>query len=544
MSTRLEASDSGRSVEVECIDDKHIIPAAVAQPRVFSGSVRNQFASLLTSHFLACTNPESGAALPRRPPNAPRFRGVTKHKRTQRYEAHIWECKKQIYLGGFDSEILAAKSHDIMAIRCKGANCEILNYELSDYEEMVPLVERLSREDIISALRNYSKAQTAIRIGSTASPSSGSRIQPFPMPSLPAIRAGGVQKPGGALNRGRTSGGVSTPRRPAGGPAAAGGMLQHQRRQRRRRRASLDISLSEEEDEDMDTEATEDVGMDAFGTGADSDGDYLNTPRSQNSHRYRGAHTSMLPAMPHSAPPVSRSRRHRSGQCPGAKVSPRISAAGSGGAVGGFRGGGSMMPGVSPFAWSAPSSPHTPDARLMSVAPAAHGEGVGGAGQVQITADEVAEYDDVDLNFVLSSLVDEPSLTYSANEESYLFESMPVDANHTALVHLGGVELFQQSVSVSEPNSPTERDSSSGDINAAAVNKAPANIITTGTGDYFPGTPLPTAASRGLGGAGAGSATPQTPASAGVVHQHAQLQIPPSMYHTSLPFTSPFAAAF
>jgi hypothetical protein len=43
--------------------------------------------------------------------NAPRFRGVTKHKRTQRYEAHIWECKKQIYLGGFDSEILAAKSH-------------------------------------------------------------------------------------------------------------------------------------------------------------------------------------------------------------------------------------------------------------------------------------------------------------------------------------------------------------------------------------------------------------------------------------------------
>lgn len=53
----------------------------------------------------------AGAAVPRRPPNAPRFRGVTKHKRTQRYEAHIWECKKQIYLGGFDSEILAAKSH-------------------------------------------------------------------------------------------------------------------------------------------------------------------------------------------------------------------------------------------------------------------------------------------------------------------------------------------------------------------------------------------------------------------------------------------------
>lgn len=40
-----------------------------------------------------------------------KFRGVTKHKRTQRYEAHIWESKKQIYLGGFDSEVLAARSH-------------------------------------------------------------------------------------------------------------------------------------------------------------------------------------------------------------------------------------------------------------------------------------------------------------------------------------------------------------------------------------------------------------------------------------------------
>ena len=40
-----------------------------------------------------------------------RYRGVTKHKRTQRYEAHIWQCKKQLYLGGFDSEVLAAKSH-------------------------------------------------------------------------------------------------------------------------------------------------------------------------------------------------------------------------------------------------------------------------------------------------------------------------------------------------------------------------------------------------------------------------------------------------
>ena len=32
-----------------------------------------------------------------------------------------------------------------MALRCKGPDCEILNYPLEDYVELLPLVERLSR---------------------------------------------------------------------------------------------------------------------------------------------------------------------------------------------------------------------------------------------------------------------------------------------------------------------------------------------------------------------------------------------------------------
>lgn len=86
-----------------------------------------------------------------------KFRGVTKHKRTQRYEAHIWECKKQIYLGGFDSEYLAARSHDIMALRCKGPDCETLNFPREDYDNLVHLLPMLNKEDLIAILRNYSK---------------------------------------------------------------------------------------------------------------------------------------------------------------------------------------------------------------------------------------------------------------------------------------------------------------------------------------------------------------------------------------------------
>ncbi len=37
-----------------------------------------------------------------------RYRGVTHHCRTRRWESHIWENSKQLYLGGFDSEHQAA----------------------------------------------------------------------------------------------------------------------------------------------------------------------------------------------------------------------------------------------------------------------------------------------------------------------------------------------------------------------------------------------------------------------------------------------------
>jgi len=67
----------------------------------------------------------------------------------------------------------------------------------------------------------------------------------------------------------------------------------------------------------------------------------------------------------------------------------------------------------------------------------------------------VDELDRIDLNAVLKHLVAEEthqSLTYSATEESYLFESMPMDATHTALEHLSGVVLYQEMPS--PPDSP------------------------------------------------------------------------------------------
>lgn len=86
-----------------------------------------------------------------------KFRGVTRHKRTLRYEAHIWESKKQIYLGGFESELLAARSHDIMALKCKGLDWGALNFEKSDYAQVIEVLDKVQKEDIIYCLRDFSK---------------------------------------------------------------------------------------------------------------------------------------------------------------------------------------------------------------------------------------------------------------------------------------------------------------------------------------------------------------------------------------------------
>ncbi|XP_024157287.1 ethylene-responsive transcription factor RAP2-7 isoform X1 [Rosa chinensis] len=83
------------------------------------------------------------------------YRGVTFYRRTGRWESHIWDCGKQVYLGGFDTAHAAARAYDRAAIKFRGVDADI-NYNLSDYEEDMKQMKNLTKEEFVHILRRQS----------------------------------------------------------------------------------------------------------------------------------------------------------------------------------------------------------------------------------------------------------------------------------------------------------------------------------------------------------------------------------------------------
>ncbi|KAI5648770.1 hypothetical protein M9H77_34775 [Catharanthus roseus] len=83
------------------------------------------------------------------------YRGVTFYRRTGRWESHIWDCGKQVYLGGFDTAHAAARAYDRAAIKFRGVDADI-NFHISDYEDDMQQMKNLTKEEFVHILRRQS----------------------------------------------------------------------------------------------------------------------------------------------------------------------------------------------------------------------------------------------------------------------------------------------------------------------------------------------------------------------------------------------------
>ncbi|XP_071700308.1 AP2-like ethylene-responsive transcription factor At1g79700 [Rutidosis leptorrhynchoides] len=124
----------------------------------------NQIQTLTTP----ITDQSSNATTPTTPTTVKRsskFRGVSRHRWTGRYEAHLWDKGswnatqkkkgKQVYLGAYDVEESAARAYDLAAIKYWGT-ATFTNFPVSDYEKELEIMENTTKEEYLATLRRRS----------------------------------------------------------------------------------------------------------------------------------------------------------------------------------------------------------------------------------------------------------------------------------------------------------------------------------------------------------------------------------------------------
>ncbi|XP_010453080.1 PREDICTED: AP2-like ethylene-responsive transcription factor AIL6 [Camelina sativa] len=93
------------------------------------------------------------------------YRGVTRHRWTGRYEAHLWDnsCRRegqarkgrQVYLGGYDKEDKAARAYDLAALKYWNATATT-NFPITNYSKELEDMKHMTKQEFIASLRRKS----------------------------------------------------------------------------------------------------------------------------------------------------------------------------------------------------------------------------------------------------------------------------------------------------------------------------------------------------------------------------------------------------
>ncbi|KAH7652599.1 AP2-like ethylene-responsive transcription factor domain-containing protein [Dioscorea alata] len=99
-------------------------------------------------------------------PRSSSYHGVTKHRWSGKFEAHLWDGtiniesrRRKGKQGGYDTEEDAARAYDLAALKYWGPNSSTkLNFPISEYEKELEEMTSMSQDEWIQCLRRRSRS--------------------------------------------------------------------------------------------------------------------------------------------------------------------------------------------------------------------------------------------------------------------------------------------------------------------------------------------------------------------------------------------------
>ncbi|KAL7611632.1 AP2-like ethylene-responsive transcription factor At1g16060 [Lactuca sativa] len=117
---------------------------------------------LQTTNLTQQTDQAAASPSPTTVKRSSKFRGVSKHRWTGRYEAHLWDKlswnvtqKKKGKQGAYDEEESAARAYDLAALKYWGPST-FTNFPVSDYEKEIEIMLTVTKEEYLASLRRKS----------------------------------------------------------------------------------------------------------------------------------------------------------------------------------------------------------------------------------------------------------------------------------------------------------------------------------------------------------------------------------------------------